>query len=75
MYGMNSSFKALAEHGEPLITGWTRGEAAAMVRSAGLVVEADLSAEDLSRLYLRDAQGIPDGRILEGNRILEAKVP
>jgi methyltransferase (TIGR00027 family) len=75
LYGMTSSFRALAEHGEPLITGWTRSEAAAMVRSAGLVVEEDLSAEDLSHLYLRDAQGRPDGRILEGPRILEAKVP
>jgi methyltransferase (TIGR00027 family) len=24
LYGMKSSFKVLAEHGEPLITGWTR---------------------------------------------------
>ena len=74
-FGMEVAAKALAEHGEPLVTGWTQGELAALVRSTGLRMNSDLSSEELGELYLRNARGDLDGRVLGGNRIVEAETP
>lgn len=54
---------------------WTQAEAAAFVVANGLVVTNDLGSEQLTQRYLIGSDGRPDGRMLEGNRILEARVP
>jgi len=75
LFGMTEIFDALRAHGEPMITGWTPAEAAAFVAANGLVVIDDLGSEALTQRYLIGSDGRPDGRMPEGTRILDARVP
>jgi methyltransferase (TIGR00027 family) len=73
-YGMAYATDALAARGEPLITGWSEGEAAAFVAAQGLALVDDLGADELARRYLIGSDGRPDGRWLQGHRIVEARL-
>ena len=75
LFGMAETFEALRARGEPMVTGWTPAEAAAFVAANGLVVIDDLGSERLMQRYLIGSDGQADGRILEGNRIIDARVP
>ena len=74
-YAAATSARSLAQRGEPLVTGWSRDEAVSLVRRHGLDVVDDLGTEELVARYLIARDGRVDGRILEGNRILQAIVP
>ena len=74
-YGMAFASEMLAQRGEPLVTGWSRSDAAAFLKAHGLERVSDLSGEQLGKRYLVGADGRLDGRMLEGNRIFEARVP
>lgn len=73
-YGMAYAAEALVAHNEPLVTAWTQAQAAAFARAHGLQLVEDLSTDELAQCYLIGGDGQPDGRWLEGNRIIEAKV-
>ncbi len=66
---------AVARRGEPYITGWTPPEAAAFARRHGLVVVEDVGDKELIKRHLLGSDGKPDGRLLNWQRIIEAKVP
>jgi methyltransferase (TIGR00027 family) len=66
--------KAVARLGEPLVTGWTPGEAADFARASGLVVDADLDDVELTRRYLTGSSGKVDGRTTNWQRIIDATV-
>jgi methyltransferase (TIGR00027 family) len=66
---------AVAQMGEPFVTGWMPAEAAAFVKKHGLAVVEDAGEKLLIKRYLMGADGKPDGRLLNWQRIIEAKVP
>ncbi len=74
-FGVASTAAKLVERGEPLVTGWSEREAAALVRAHRLQRVEDLGSTELAQRYLIGSDGKLDGRILEGNRILEARLP
>jgi len=74
-HGMEWAAAMLVERGEPFITGWTQREAAALAKAHGLEPADDLGSADLARHYLIGSDGRPDGQMLEGSRILEARLP
>jgi methyltransferase (TIGR00027 family) len=74
-YAADSIAFAVAQGGEPFITGWTPPEAAAFVRKHGLVVVEDVGDSELIERYLTGSDGKQDGRLLNWQRIIEAKVP
>jgi hypothetical protein len=66
---------AVAMRGEPYVTGWTPEEAAAFAKKQGLEVVEDVGQKELVERYLTGSDGKVDGRLLDWQRILEAKVP
>ena len=75
LFGMTETYEALRARGEPMVTGWTPAEAAALVVASGLVVSDDIGSDELTQRYLIGSDGQADGRMLEGNRIIDASVP
>jgi methyltransferase (TIGR00027 family) len=75
LFGMTEAYEALRARGEPMVTGWTPAEAAALVVASGLVVSGDIGSDELTQRYLIGSDGQADGRMLEGLRIMEASVP
>ena len=75
LFGMTETYEALRARGEPMLTGWTPAEAAALVLASGLVVSEDIGSDELTQRYLIGSDGQADGRMLEGNRIIDARVP
>ena len=75
LFGMAETYETLRAGGEPMVTGWTPAEVAALVVASGLVVGADIGSDELTQRYLTGSDGRTDGRILEGTRILDANVP
>lgn len=67
--------KAVAQRGEPFVTGWTPAQAAAFARKHGLRVVEDLGQQEILERYLTGTDGMPDGRLLDWQRFIEAKVP
>jgi methyltransferase (TIGR00027 family) len=74
-YGMEFNAETAAFHGEPYVTGWMPAEAAGFVRSHGLNVIEDLGPDALAERFLIGSTGKPDGKPLEGFRIMQASVP
>ena len=66
---------AVAQMGEPFVTGWMPAEAAAFVKEHGLAVVEDVGDKELVRRHLTGSDGKPDGRLLNWQRMMEAKVP
>jgi methyltransferase (TIGR00027 family) len=75
LFGMAEAYEALRARGEPMVTGWTPAEAAAFVLANGLIVGDDLGSDELTQRYLIGSDGRADGRMLEGNRIMDVRVP
>ena len=75
LYAIGSTAIGVAVLGEPYVTGWTPRGAAAFAKRQGLRVVEDLGPKELTSRYLLGSDGKPDGRMTDGNRILEAKVP
>jgi methyltransferase (TIGR00027 family) len=65
----------VARRGEPYVTGWTPGEAAAFAKRHGLQVIEDANSKTLTRRHLMGSDGKPDGKMIDWHRIIEAKVP
>lgn len=65
---------AVAQMGEPFVTGWMPPEAAAFVKKHGLAVVDDAGGRELGKRYA-GGDGKPEGRLLNWQRMLEAKVP
>jgi methyltransferase (TIGR00027 family) len=66
---------AVSRRGEPYVTGWTPPEAAAFVKKHGLAVIEDVGDKELLARHMLGSDGKPDGRLLNWQRIIEAKVP
>jgi methyltransferase (TIGR00027 family) len=66
---------AVAQRGEPYVTGWMPPEASAFVQKHGLVVVEDVGDQELIQRHLLGSDGKPDGRLLNWQRIIEAQVP
>lgn len=66
---------AVKSRGEPYVTGWTPPEAAAFAARYGLTVVEDVGQKELVERYMTRPDGQPDGRLLDWQRIIEAKVP
>ena len=66
---------AVERRGEPYVTGWTPPEAAAFVKKQGLAVVEDVGDKELMQRHMLGSDGKPDGRLLNWQRIIEAKVP
>ena len=66
--------EAVAQRGEPFVTGWTPAEAAAFAKKHGLVVVEDVGEKELVERYMTGSDGKPDGRLLDWQRIIEAEV-
>jgi methyltransferase (TIGR00027 family) len=75
LYAAETTVKAVAALGEPFVTGWTPAEAAAFAARHGLTVVEDLDDSELTRRYLTDSRGKPDGRLPNWQRIIDAVVP
>jgi len=75
MYAIAENAMGVALLGEPYVTGWTPGGAAAFAKQQGLKVLEDLGTKELTERYLTRSDGEPDGRMPDGFRILEAVVP
>ena len=75
LFGMAEAYDALRARGEPMVTGWTPAEAAALVIANGLIVGDDLGSDELAQRYLIGSDGRVDGRMLEGTRIMDVRVP
>ncbi len=65
---------AVARMGEPYVTGWMPAEAAAFVKKHGLAVVDDAGHRELGKRYA-GSDGKPEGRLLNWQRFMEAKVP
>jgi methyltransferase (TIGR00027 family) len=74
-YAAQRIANSVAMRGEPYVTGWTPEEATAFAKKQGLVVVEDVGHKELVERYLTGSDGKVDGRLLEWQRILEAKVP
>ena len=66
---------AVERLGEPFVFGWTPAEAAAWVKKRGLRVVEDIDHKELTRRHLTGSNGKPDGRVLDWQRIIKARVP
>ena len=75
IYGAKSTAAYLASVGEPLLTGWSQRQAAAVATREGLVVVSDVGPAELTARYLIGADGEPDGMMVEFPRIMHARVP
>jgi len=65
---------AVERRGEPYVTGWMPAEAAAFVKKHGLAVVDDAGDRELGKRYA-GSDGKPEGRLLNWQRMLEARVP
>ena len=61
--------------GEPFIFGWTPAEAAAWAKKRGFRVVEDVDHRELGRRHLTRTNGKLDGRLMDWQRIIEARVP
>jgi methyltransferase (TIGR00027 family) len=75
VYGAKSGAAYVASVGEPLVTGWSRNQAAAVAAREGLVVVSDLGPAELTARYLTGSDGQPDGMMAEFQRIIHVRVP
>jgi len=66
---------AVAQRGEPYVTGWMPNEAAAFVKKHGLAVVEDVGDRELLKRHALGSDGKPDGRLINWQRMLEARVP
>jgi methyltransferase (TIGR00027 family) len=66
---------AVAQRGEPYVTGWMPPEAAAFAKQHGLVVLEDVGETELIQRHLLGSDGKQDGWLLNWQRMLEAQVP
>jgi methyltransferase (TIGR00027 family) len=74
-YAADSISFAVARRGEPYVTGWTPAEATAFAKKHGLVVVENVDDKELIKRHLLGTDGKQDGRLLNWQRIIEAKVP
>jgi methyltransferase (TIGR00027 family) len=74
LYGAERLTKAVAAIGEPFVSGWTPEEAAEFAARHGLHVDEDLDHAELTRRYLTNSRGKPDGRLPDWQRIIDATV-
>jgi methyltransferase (TIGR00027 family) len=65
----------VARRGEPYVTGWMPAEAAAFVKKHGLAVVEDVGDKELIKRHLTGSDGKQDGRLLNWQRLIEARVP
>src|SRR5215510_871100 len=75
LYGAKTTAAYLASVGEPLLTGWSQSQAAAIATREGLVVVSDIGPAELTSRYLIGSDGQPDGMMGEFPRIIHARVP
>jgi methyltransferase (TIGR00027 family) len=75
LYGAKSTAAYLASVGEPLLTGWSQRQAAAIASREGLVVLSDIGPAELTTRYLTGSDGQPDGMMVEFPRIIHVRVP
>lgn len=75
LYAAATIAEGVESVGEPFVTGWTPGEAANFASRHGLTVVEDLDSVELTRRYLTNSRGEPDGRLPNWQRIIDAKVP
>ena len=75
LYGARSTAAFLASVGEPLVTGWSQTQAAALAVHERFVVVSDLGAAELTARYLSGSDGEPDGMMSETLRIIHLRVP
>jgi methyltransferase (TIGR00027 family) len=75
LYGAKTTAAYVASVGEPFLTGWSPGQAAAFATAEGLVVLSDLGPAELTARYLTGSDGQPDGMMGEFQRIIHARVP
>src|SRR5262245_13285818 len=75
LYGAKSTAAYVASVGEPLVTGWSQSQAAALAAREGLVVVSDLGPVELTARYLVGSDGEPDGMMSEATRIIHLRVP
>lgn len=66
---------SVAQIGEPFVSGWTPAEASAFVKKHGLAVVEDAGEKLLIQRHLIGSDGRQDGRLLNWQRMLEARVP
>ena len=74
LYGAAKLTRGVAAIGEPFVSGWTPQEAAAFASQHGLSVVDDLDHVELTRRYLTNSRGEPDGRMPDWQRIIDATV-
>ena len=74
LYGAERLAQGVAMMGEPFVSGWTPDEAAAFASSHGMDVIDDLGDAELTRRYLTNSRGQPDGRMPDWQRIIDARV-
>lgn len=72
LYAASNEAKGVARAGEPFVTGWTPGEAAAFVRRHGLRPQDDVDGAELARRYLAGTGGKLDGRVPEWYHVIDA---
>ena len=75
LYGVKTTAAYLASVGEPLVTGWSASQAAAIATREGFVVVSDLGPAELTQRYLLGTDGEPDGMMAEVGRIMQVRVP
>ena len=66
---------AVERRGEPYVTGWTPKEAVAFAKKHGLRVVEDVGDKELVKRHALGSDGKPDGRLLNWQRFIEARVP
>ena len=74
LYAAKRLAEGVASVDEPFISGWTPEEAAAFADKHGLTVLEDLDDAVLTRRYLTNSRGKPDGRMPDWQRIIDARV-
>jgi methyltransferase (TIGR00027 family) len=74
-YAAESIASAVTRRGEPYVTGWLPPEAAAFAKKHGLAVIEDVGEQELVQRHLTGSDGKPDGRLLDWQRLIEARVP
>jgi len=74
-FAASSIAQAVARRGEPYVTGFTPDEAMAYMKKHGLIVVEDVGEKELVARHLTGSDGKPDGRLLNWQRMIEARVP
>lgn len=74
LYAAKKLAQGVAAIGEPFVSGWTPEEAAEFAARHGLEVVDDLDDAALTRRYLTNTRGQPDGRMPDWQRIIDARV-